>query len=276
MADTKISAESAASALGGTEAFVAVQSAANVKVTATQIKTWTSSAPTITGHPVVEGVTSTGATGTGKFVFDGTPTISTPTISGHPTVEGITSTGATGTGKFVFDGTPTLVTPVLGVATATSLNGNTFTTGTYTLTGTAGKTLNFTNTITMSGTDSTTMTFPPASASLGYLGVPVNSQSAAYTTVLGDAGKVILHALADTNDRTFTIDSSANVAYPAGTVLTFVNQVNTVTIAITTDTMKLAGAGTTGSRTLAANGIATAVKLNTGTPVWLISGTGLT
>lgn len=43
---------------------------------------------------------------------------------GHITAEGVTSTGATGSGKFVFDGTPTLVTPVLGVATATSLSMN--------------------------------------------------------------------------------------------------------------------------------------------------------
>lgn len=39
----------------------------------------------------------------------------------HLTVEGVTSTGATGTGAFVFATSPTLVTPVLGVASATSL-----------------------------------------------------------------------------------------------------------------------------------------------------------
>lgn len=73
----------------------------------------------------------------------------------------------TGTGTVVvMQNTPTLTTPVLGVATATSLNGNTFTTGTYTLTGTAGKTLNFINTLTLSGTDSTTMTFPSTSATI--------------------------------------------------------------------------------------------------------------
>jgi hypothetical protein len=48
-----------------------------------------------------------------------------PTITGHATIEGVTATGATGTGKFVFDNSPTLVTPVLGVATATSINGTT-------------------------------------------------------------------------------------------------------------------------------------------------------
>lgn len=75
-------------------------------------------------------------------------------------------TDETGTGSLVFATSPTLTTPVLGVATATSINGNTFTTGTYTLTGTAGKTLNFTNTLTLSGTDSTTMTFPSTSATI--------------------------------------------------------------------------------------------------------------
>jgi len=59
--------------------------------------------PTITGHPTIEGVTATGATGTGKFVFD-----NAPTITGNVTIQGVTSTGATGTGKFVFDNAPAI------------------------------------------------------------------------------------------------------------------------------------------------------------------------
>jgi hypothetical protein len=106
------------------------------------------------------------------------------------------------------------------------------------------------------------------------LEIKQNSQSVAYTTVLSDAGKHILHPTADNNARTFTIDSNANVAYPIGTCITFANQINTVTIAITSDTLTLAGAGTTGSRTLAANGIATALKI--ASTSWIISGTGLT
>ena len=109
---------------------------------------------------------------------------------------------------------------------------------------------------------------------VGYLEVPQNSQSAAYGTVLADSGKHIFHPGSDNNARTFTIPANANVAYPIGTVLTFVSMANTVTIAITTDTMYLAGNGATGSRTLAANGIATALKINSS--AWLISGTGLT
>lgn len=107
-----------------------------------------------------------------------------------------------------------------------------------------------------------------------YPNIPVNSQSAAYTTVLGDANTFILHPSADNNARTFTIAANASVAYPIGTTLTFVNKINTVTIAINSDTLTLAGAGTTGSRSLAANGMATAIKITT--TEWMISGSGLT
>jgi hypothetical protein len=113
-----------------------------------------------------------------------------------------------------------------------------------------------------------------SASSAGYLGMPANSQSAAYPLVASDAGKMILHPSTDNNPRTFTIPANATVPYPVGTVITFVNAINTVTIAITTDTLTLAGQGTTGSRTLAANGIATAIK--TGATTWLISGNGLT
>lgn len=106
--------------------------------------------------------------------------------------------------------------------------------------------------------------------------IPQNSQSSAYTLVLTDAGKHILHPSADTTPRTFTIPANASVAFPIGTAVTFVNQdgAGDITIAITSDTMRLAGAGTTGSRTLTENGIATALKI-TGTE-WIISGSGLT
>jgi len=105
--------------------------------------------------------------------------------------------------------------------------------------------------------------------------IPQNSQSAAYTAVLGDAGKHIYHPSADTTARIFTIPANASVAYTIGTTLTFVNDTSAgvVTIAITSDTLVLAGAGTTGSRTLAANGIATAIKVTA--TRWMISGTGL-
>jgi hypothetical protein len=106
--------------------------------------------------------------------------------------------------------------------------------------------------------------------------IPQNSQSAAYTLVLGDAGKHIFHPSADTTARIWTIPANGTVAFNIGDAVTFVNQnaAGVITIAITTDTLRLAGSGTTGSRTLAANGIATALKVTS--TEWIISGTGLT
>lgn len=112
--------------------------------------------------------------------------------------------------------------------------------------------------------------------STGTAGIPQNSQSVAYTLVIGDANKHILHPTADATARIFTIPANSAVAFPIGTAITFVNQhgAGVITIAITTDAMYLAGVGTTGSRTLAANGIATALKITA--TEWIISGTGLT
>lgn len=132
-----------------------------------------------------------------------------------------------------------------------------------------------THTLQSANTNSNiTQTLPVIDAvTLGYLNAPVNSQSAAYSTVAADAGKVILHPSSDANARTFTIDAA--VSYDVGSVITFVNMTSqVVTIALSSGTMYLAGLGSTGSRSLAQYGIATAVKLDATT--WLISGNGLT
>lgn len=54
----------------------------------------------------------------------------------------------------------------LGTATATTINGNTLSSGTWTLTGAAAKTLTFNNSITLAGTDATVMTFPTTSKTI--------------------------------------------------------------------------------------------------------------
>jgi hypothetical protein len=153
---------------------------------------------------------------------------------------GTGATTSTGSGAVVLATSPTLVTPVLGTPTSGTLS-----------------------TCTVDGTDA-----------VGFRNTPVNSQSAAYTLVLADSGKTILHPVADDNARTFTIPANSSVAYPVGTVVSFVNLQNTVTIAITTDTMYLANDGATGSRTLAEYGMASAMKVDSTS--WIISGNGLT
>lgn len=108
------------------------------------------------------------------------------------------------------------------------------------------------------------------------VGLKQNSQSADYTLTPADADGHVYHPSADTTGRTWTIPANASVAYPIGTTLTFINDTSAgvITIAITTDTLVLAGTGTTGSRFLAANGVATAVKMTS--TRWQINGTGLT
>lgn len=111
---------------------------------------------------------------------------------------------------------------------------------------------------------------------IGFRDVPQKIMSLDYTLIIGDASNHVLHPAADITARTVTIPPNSTVAFPIGTAITFVNQnaAGVLTIAITTDVMRLAGQGTTGSRTLAANGIATALKL--AATEWIISGAGLT
>lgn len=108
-----------------------------------------------------------------------------------------------------------------------------------------------------------------------YPRLPQTVQSNDYTLVATDAGHHILHPTADSKQRTFTIPANASVAFPIGTEITFINQyaAGVLTIAITTDIMRLAITGATGNRGLSPNGIAKALKITA--TEWIISGTGL-
>ena len=177
---------------------------------------------------------STGVSGLGSNVATFLATPSSSNLAAAVTDE-------TGSGALVFATSPTLVTPLLGTPTSGVLSA-----------------------CTVDGTDA-----------VGFRNIPQNSQSADYTLVLADSGKHIFHPVGDNNARTFTIPANSSVAYPVGTAITFINMaVANVTIAITTDTLTLSPAGTTGSRTLATNGSATCIKITSTS--WLISGSGLT
>lgn len=210
-----------------------------------------------TGLPI-----STGVSGLGSGVATFLTTPSSANLASAVTDE-------TGSGSLVFATSPTLVTPSF----STIVNTGTLTlpTSTDTLVGRAtadtftNKTISgASNTITVDGTNE-----------VGFRIIPQNSQSAAYTLVLADNGKQIFHPSADTTARTWTIPSNSSVAFPVGTAITFINQngAGVITISITSDTMRLAGLGTSGSRSLAANGIATAIKI--ASTEWIISGVGL-
>ncbi len=126
--------------------------------------------------------------------------------------------------------------------------------------------------------------FEPAAATgvsgchqVGYLDVPQNVQNSTYATVMSDRGKHIYHGSASAHTHTI---NDATVNYPVGSALTFINQVGggVLTIALQTTAANLiwANGGSTGNRSLAAAGMATAVKIIAGSPgTWLISGMGL-
>lgn len=107
---------------------------------------------------------------------------------------------------------------------------------------------------------------------LGYKDIPQNLQTASYQLVLADRGKSIL--LTTNNTLTLTIPANASVAFPIGTTIVVATGSNTgCTVAITTDNLILAGAGTTGTRSLSAFALATLYKVNATS--WLISGSGV-
>jgi hypothetical protein len=127
----------------------------------------------------------------------------------------------------------------------------------------------FTGTIT--GTPSTGIDSPAAS-NVGYRGIPKVYESGfgAYTVQLADAGKFITNE----GTRTITIPSDATTNFEIGTTIVFIASAFSMTIAIESpDILILVGSGATGSRTLAARGMATAIK--TEVDVWMISGNGL-
>jgi len=108
---------------------------------------------------------------------------------------------------------------------------------------------------------------------VGFKNIPQNAQGSNYTLTLADAGKHIYRSSG--SSATWTIPANSSVAYPTGTAITFINlSATAVSIAITTDTMYLSSLGTTGTRTLAQFGSATAIKIDSNN--WLISGSGLT
>jgi hypothetical protein len=119
--------------------------------------------------------------------------------------------------------------------------------------------------------DGTTST---AATGQGYMGMPqVVVSSGGRTLAATDAGKHIY--MTTTSGQTLTIPANGTVAFPVGTTIVVVNA-NTIStsIAITTDTLRLANSTSTGTRTLASNGMCTLLKI--ASTEWIASGNGLT
>lgn len=136
----------------------------------------------------------------------------------------------------------------------------------YTPANQAGDT--FTGAVKMSGTPTSL-----ATTDLGFRGVPLTTQDATYTFVIDNAGKGVLHTSGSAH--TWTIPPVATVAYPVGSTIVLVNTgAGAVTVARGAGVaLRIAGASTDGSKTLAQYGVATLFM-----PVadyWTISGAGV-
>lgn len=114
----------------------------------------------------------------------------------------------------------------------------------------------------------------PSTTAAGYLGAPQNLGLDAGNVALAltDCGKHLYHT--DGNTRTLTIPANVSVAFPIGTVIAGVNEngAGVLTIAITTDTLRWGSS--TGSRSVAANGSFTLLKV--AAAVWRLTGDGIT
>ncbi|MFN3706311.1 MAG: hypothetical protein ACK4WM_10020, partial [Thermoflexales bacterium] len=100
---------------------------------------------------------------------------------------------------------------------------------------------------------------------LGYRGLPLNAQPSAYTLTLADQGKLVRA------QGNITIPANSSVAFPVGASVVIYNHTGgNLTISITTDTLRLAGTSSTGTRTLLQRGFATLTKVDT--TEWVASG----
>lgn len=117
--------------------------------------------------------------GSGTVTTTGSPSSGQAAeFSGATSITGVATTGS---GSYVKATSPTLVTPTLGAATATTINGNTITTGSSTYTGMAGQTYTFpTTTSTLFGTTTTAHTLQNAQL--------VTLSSSGTDTFVGTAG----------------------------------------------------------------------------------------
>ena len=149
---------------------------------------------------------------------------------------------------------------VVGRATTDTLTNKTLTAPTINGGTLATATINASNTVGDTGTI--------AAASPGFRGLPLSAQTqgAAITLALTDASKTVQNTLGG-----WTIPANGTIAFPIGTAIElFNNSGATQTAAITTDTLRLTGTATTGTRTIQQYGSAMIIK-RTAT-MWTISG----
>ena len=175
----------------------------------------------------------------------------------------LTSTNATSTN---LNATTAILTNLTSTnATSTNLNATTAVLTNLTSTNATSTNLTTTNLTATTVLDAGTI----GAAAPGFRGLPQNAQTGAYTLALSDIGKQVSNTTGG-----WVIPANASVAFPVGAaVVLFNNSGSSQTVSITSDTLRLAGTATTGTRTLAQYGLATCTKVSATT--WAITGAGL-
>lgn len=207
--------------------------------------------------------------------------------SANPTgTIGLTAVNGTATTFMTSDSAPALSQAIVPTWTgahiwsaSTTFNGTSVFGGSATFNAafSATSTAGFSGAVSFTSTTNPTMNDSAGSQfAVGFRAIPQNATTGSAPTLgLADSGKQIYYT--GSTAITQTIPANSSVAYPIGTVLTFVNDASaavSISIAITTDTLVWSYNGNTGTRTLGRYGIATAVKVTA--TRWIISGTGLT
>lgn len=102
-----------------------------------------------------------------------------------------------------------------------------------------------------------------------------NSRATDYTFGLSDSGRAIFNSGSATATATFTIPANSSVAFPIGTAISVItySPAGIMTLAITSDVLRFAGATSVGSRTLTSNSMVTIVKMQA--TEWIVSGSGI-
>jgi hypothetical protein len=191
--------------------------------------------------------------------------------------------GATTTANIGYDGTASSTTNIstgtVGTSQTKTLNlgtgGSSGGVANINIGYSAGTTTINSSTTTISGALDATPKTPPNAGSaskIGYVGIPQVSTATGINITATHAGD---HIYTTATGQTHTLPANSSVPLEIGTTIVFINAASvTTSIAITSDTLILAGAGTTGTRTLAPHGMATCVKITSTS--WIISGNGLT
>lgn len=152
---------------------------------------------------------------------------------------------ATGTGALVFATSPTLITPQLkgsstGYSTFASAN---------------------------NGASNYTVTFPAETMTVGFRNIPKVSKTSNYVLTADEVGKYVSITTGD-------VTVNASVFSPGDVVSIYNNSAATQQIVQGAGvTLRLAGTATTGTRTIAAYGVATLLcDVGAGSPVFAVSG----